>query len=535
MTRSCEEKKTYRAGLYMRLSKDDEGSGESSSITNQRCLLTAYATERGYAIASEYIDDGYSGTNFERPAFQRMLRDIEARKINLILVKDLSRLGREYIQTGQYTEVYFPAKKVRFIAVNDGFDSESPYTDMAPFQHVVNEMYARDTSKKIRSAFLGKMKEGKYIGNFAPYGYRKDPQDKNHLLPDEKSAAVVRRIFSMAANGKKPTEIATVLNGEGVLSPLLYRCACHAQLDPKRYGGKGEWTAGTMRKLLSNVVYLGHMAQGKTTKPSFKTPITLSNPQKDWIVVKDTHEALVSEAVFFLSAKRMAKRSHEKTGAFCNLFSGLARCADCGRGMSAVGTRRKNSPANLTCGGYKSKGTAACSNHFVDYAVFYQMILSVLREKLRLSPKERESLMHDLYLELTAEKDESEQQLLRLQAEEEKVGHIIEQIYEDSLEGSLSAQRRRLLLQKYEIQIQRLEAKRDALQVEKSTTERERALSRLSQCLERLENLETLNADLLFSLIDHIDVEQGQSGERGKQQAIRVYFRFQDKEACYHF
>ena len=189
----------YRAALYMRLSKDDEGAGESSSITNQRDMLTAYAGEHGYRICCEYVDDGYPGTSFDRPAFQRMLRDIEARRVNLVLTKDLSRLGRDYIQTGQYTEVYFPAKKVRYIAVNDGFDSESQYTDIAPFKHVVNEMYARDASKKIRSAFAAKMRGGSYIGNFAPYGYQKDPGDKNHLVPDGAAAAVVQKIFALAA------------------------------------------------------------------------------------------------------------------------------------------------------------------------------------------------------------------------------------------------------------------------------------------------------------------------------------------------
>ncbi len=519
----------------MRLSKDDEGSEESSSITNQRGLLTAYATERGIRIASEYVDDGYSGTNFDRPAFQRMLRDVEAKRINLILVKDLSRLGREYIQTGQYTEVYFPAKKVRFIAVNDGFDSESPYTDLAPFQHVVNEMYARDTSKKIRSAFLEKMKEGQYIGNFAPYGYQKDPENKNHLLADETAAAVVRRLFSMAADGSKPAELADLLNQEGVHAPLQHRCDCHAQLDLKRYGGGTVWTAGTVRKLLSNVVYLGHMAQGKTTKPSFKASLTLCNPKKDWIVVKDTHEALVSEAIFALVQKRMRKRVREKTGKFSNLFSGIAFCANCGHGMSAVGTRRKNSPANLTCGAYKSKGTAACSNHFVDYAALYSMILSVLREKLRLTPAEREQVLQESYEALCAEQEASDASLLRLQAEEEKVGRMIEQIYQDSAEGSLSAEHRRSLLQKYEAQAQSLKAKRHTLQQKQPSMERRKC--RLSQVLETLEHPAALTTELLDSLIDHIDVEQGTypvEGE-GKHQKLWVYFRFQDETSSFLF
>ena len=190
---------TYIAGLYLRLSKDD-GAGESSSISTQRNILLSYAKDNNFRIYDEYVDDGWSGTNFERPEFKRMIKDIESGHINLVLTKDLSRLGRDYITTGQYTEIYFPSKGVRYIAINDGYDSESQYTDIVPFKNVLNEMYARDTSRKIRSAFISKMEQGSYIGNFAPYGYKKDERNKNHLIIDEEAAPIVSKIFKMAAN-----------------------------------------------------------------------------------------------------------------------------------------------------------------------------------------------------------------------------------------------------------------------------------------------------------------------------------------------
>lgn len=526
----------YQAALYMRLSKDDEGSGESSSITNQRNLLAAYAKEHGYLIYDDYVDDGFSGTNFNRPAFKRMIQDIEDKKINLILTKDLSRLGRDYIQTGEYTEVYFPSKKVRYIAVNDGFDSESQYTDIAPFKNVVNEMYARDTSKKIRSAFSVKMRNGSYIGNFAPYGYRKDPNDKNHLIPDESSAEVVRKIFTLAAEGTKPAEIARILNSRNILTPALYRCSVHPQLCADNYAQRKEWTAATITKLLRNIVYLGHMAQGKTTKVSFKSKLTLRNTRQDWIVVENTHEPIVSGELFEMAQKRMKSRTCEKKGQFCNIFSGIAKCAHCGRNMSAVGTRRKGSPANLACGGYKLYGSKECSNHFIDYNVLYNIVLQEVRDQAKLTPMERDALYQELCAQLQAEIDDEgrKSELGKLHAENEKLDRIIEQLYDDNLNGKISEDRFYKLLQKYEKQGQELQRKINALDIpddkEQESQKLKESFERLSRLLDRYEEIRELDADLLFELIDRIEIGQGwyEKTEQGriKHQEIRIYFRF---------
>lgn len=526
----------YQAALYMRLSKDDEGSGESSSITNQRNLLAAYAKEHGYLIYSEYVDDGFSGTNFNRPAFKRMIQDIEDKKINLILTKDLSRLGRDYIQTGEYTEVYFPSKKVRYIAVNDGFDSESQYTDIAPFKNVVNEMYARDTSKKIRSAFSVKMRNGSYIGNFAPYGYRKDPNDKNHLIPDEPAAEVVRKIFTLAAEGTKPAEIARILNGRNILTPALYRCSIHPQLCTDNYSQRKEWTAAAITKLLRNIVYLGHMAQGKTTKVSFKSKLTLRNTRQDWIVVENTHEPIVSGELFEMAQKRMKSRTCEKKGQFCNIFSGIAKCAHCGRNMSAVGTRRKGSPANLACGGYKLHGGKECSNHFIDYNVLYDIVLQEVRDQANLTPTERDALYQELCTQLEAEMDDQgrKSELGKLRAENEKLDRIIEQLYDDNLNGKISEDRFYKLLQKYEKQGEELQRKINALDIpddkEQESQKLKESFERLSRLLDRYEEIRELDADLLFELIDRIEIGQGwyEKTEQGrlKHQEIRIYFRF---------
>ena len=286
--------KKYVAALYMRLSKDD-GKIESSSISNQRKILKRYAEENCFDIYKEYIDDGYSGTSFDRPAWNKMITDIENGSINTVMVKDLSRIGRDYIISGQYTEIYFPSKGVRLIAVNDGYDSFGGFSDMIPFRNVLNEMYARDISRKIRSSLHSKMLEGSFIGNFAPYGYKKDENNKNHLIIDNASAEIVKRIFEYAYSGLRPTEIAEMLNKENVLTPKEYR----------KYGfikgyvkDKLMWRASTVCKIISNEVYIGSVVQGKSKKVSFKSDVMIRNPKNEWIKSENRHEAIIDRETF---------------------------------------------------------------------------------------------------------------------------------------------------------------------------------------------------------------------------------------------
>ena len=294
--------------IYLRLSKDDEGAGESISIANQRKLLLRYAKEHSFTIIREYVDDGFSGTSFDRPGFQRLIEDIRNKEIHLVLTKDLSRLGRDYIKTGEYTEHFFPAHKVRFIAVGDGYDSDNSSSDLIPFRNVINEMYARDISRKIRASLHVRMEEGSYIGNFAPYGYQKNSGERRSLSPDPEAAPVVLRLFQEAAAGSLPSEIAHRLNKENVPCPSRYRQSHFPQLesDP-RYKNK-LWTANTVIKILHNPVYLGHMVQGKTRKLSFKSSSSLPVPASERICVPDTHPAIVTEELFYRCQEQLASR-----------------------------------------------------------------------------------------------------------------------------------------------------------------------------------------------------------------------------------
>lgn len=529
----------YTAALYMRLSKDDDGAAESASIITQRKMLRSYAAEHGYVVFDEYVDDGWSGTNFDRPDFKRMIGDIEAKKVNMVITKDLSRLGRDYITAGQYTEIYFPSKGVRYIAIHDGYDSDSPYSDIAPFKNVINEMYARDTSKKIRSAFATKMQDGAYIAAFAPYGYQKDPVDKNHLVVDGQSGQVVKRIFRMAAEGAPPAEIARSLNERGIPPPAVYRCMTHDGLEVSAYSKRQEWTSATITKMLRNVVYLGHIAQGKTTKISFKSHLTLSNPRDEWIVVENTHEALVDQETFDLVRRRTMARTCEKKGTFYNLFSGIAKCADCGRNMSATGTRKKGSPANLTCGGYKLYGAEECSNHFIDYNVLYEIVQASLREQLAISREERAAVLENAQKKqpASAGRQERSKEISSIKKRLRELEGIIAKLYEDNGAGRLSDSRMNKLLSKYAQEAETLEQRLAALQNENAAPEPsfQEAREKLDKLLRQITDVTELTPKLLFKLVDHIEIGQGhyERGEHGKvkHQTVKIFYRFQTQAA----
>lgn len=497
--------------LYMRLSKED-GVLESASISSQRKLLTSFAKEHGLSSCLEYTDDGFSGTNFARPGFARMISDIESGKIHTVITKDLSRLGRDYIVSGQLTEVYFPKKGVRYIAIDDSYDSSFSKTDIVPFKNVLNEMYARDISKKIRSALSAHMHSGSFIGAFAPYGYMKDPKDKHHLIPDPVSSAVVRDIFCMAASGLTPTEIARDLNSKNILSPSAYRVL--------KYGStphvNPDWTCSTISKMLKNTVYLGHMSQGKTTKPSFKSPAVVITPADNIITVKNTHESLVDEETFTQARRRQKSRTCSKKGAFQNIFSGLAVCAGCGSPMSSTGSRKNSSPANLVCSNYKAHGKEACSNHFIDYNVLYNIVQTSLKEQLAAANIDKHLLITEAETPLAPSADETELLKKRLVT----IDRITKKLYEDFARGSISPEQMDRLLKSYHLEYQTIE-KRLSIQTHSAESHTK---------IDGILDANTLTRSLLFSLIDRIEIEQGHYKKSGgmstKSQTVRIFYRF---------
>lgn len=524
----------YNAALYMRLSKDDDGLTESSSISTQRKMLLSFAKESGFSVYDEYVDDGYSGTNFERPAFKRMIRDILDKKVNMVITKDLSRLGREYITTGQYTEIFFPEHGVRYIAINDGYDSENLYNDIAPFKNVVNEMYARDTSKKIKSAFETKMNEGSFVGSFAPYGYQKDPKDKNHLIIDENTAPIVQEIFDMAEMGTKPIDIARNLNSRKIMTPAMYRCYTKPHLNIDKYSKRKEWTSESISKMLRNKVYLGHTVQGKTEKASFKSKVTIIKPQSEWKIVKNMHDAIITQEQFDNVRKRVVERTNKRKSNFRNVFSGIAKCADCGKNMSTTGTRKKGAIANLVCGGYKLYGSKECTNHFIDYETLYNIVLEELRKHICLTDEEKKSILKELQDNLNEEKgiENCSKLIEEYKASITGIDNIIRHLYEDNVTGKISDTRFVNLLSTYEQQQTELKNKIQELENKEKLKEdsKEEAFKKFFDLIEELDDISELTSDLLYKVIDHIEISQGhyEKTENGKikKQSIKIFYRF---------
>ena len=324
----------HSAALYIRLSREDENEGPSESVTNQRSLLERYTEEHDISVYDVYIDDGWSGTSFRRPAFQRMIGDIEAGRVDMVITKDLSRLGRDYIMTGQYLERYFPEHRVRYVSLLDGIDtaSETAANDITPFRSVMNDMYARDISKKIRSVKRDKQKKGQFIGGKAVYGYRKHPSEKNRIVVDEPAAAVVRRVFRDAISGISCRQIAAALTREGVPTPAMY-----AGLPVARSGPfSGFWSPERISEMLRNETYLGHMVQGKTVKPSYKSKKCLRQCRDDWIVVKNTHEPLVTREEFESAQCMLESRRRTRQRRFDHPMKGLIFCHECGHPLGVI-------------------------------------------------------------------------------------------------------------------------------------------------------------------------------------------------------
>jgi len=319
----------YNVGIYCRLSVDDGANNESMSIGNQKSMLTEYVHKNEWNMEEIYVDDGWSGVNFDRPDFKRMINDIETGRINLIIVKDLSRLGRNYILCGQYTEIFFPSRNVRFIALNDGVDSLNTNNDIAPFKNILNDMYAKDISVKVRSALYAKARRGEYLGACDPYGYVRDPKDKHHLLINPEPASVVRRMFEMRANGCGLSKIAKILNAEGILCPSDYDSFRNHNPDEGEFTPKCRWEDGSVRVIVGNEMFIGNMVQCRKRSQSYRTQKIMWNPKEDWVIVNNTHEGIVSRELFDRARNALKERTRViKRRDEPNLFSGLFFCAD---------------------------------------------------------------------------------------------------------------------------------------------------------------------------------------------------------------
>ena len=366
------ENKIYEVGIYCRLSKDDGTDNESASIATQKSILTDYVKRQGWHLAKTYVDDGYSGTNFQRPSFQNMIKDIENGLINCVITKDLSRLGRNYLDCGLYLEVFFPEHNVRYIAVNDGVDTlNKSAMDITPFRNILNEMYSADVSVKIKSAYRARFQQGKFMGTTAPYGYVKDPADHNHLLIDDKVAHVVREIFDLALAGNGIAKIRKHINKQHILRPAAYAVEQGATGYERYFEDNEEnryiWSENSVRGILRSPIYAGNLAGYKRIAANMKSKKRPSKLPEEWEVIPDTHEGIVTQEEFDTVQQLMTSRRREQNaGGFENIFSGVIKCADCGYAMRAASANRRKRPdiidcVQYTCNNYGRYGNVMCS------------------------------------------------------------------------------------------------------------------------------------------------------------------------------
>lgn len=440
----------FLAADYLRLSNEDGDKAESDSIRNQRSLIHDFVEQHSdISLVDEYVDDGYSGANFERPAFQRMMEDVRNQKINCIIVKDLSRLGRNYIETGRYLEKIFPVLGVRFIAINDHYDSADTKNDadqiIVPFKNLINDAYCRDISMKIRSQLDIKRKKGQFTGSFAAYGYMKDPKDKNHLVIDEYAAEIVRLIFHMKIEGFSADRIALRLNEMGVLTPMEYKRSCGLNYNSGfRSGSEPRWGASSVLRILKNELYVGMMVQGKSRKINYKIKISRAIEPEKWIRVPGTHEPIIPRKIFDCVQNLMkldTRTSPERESIY--VFSGLLRCGGCGQNMVRRCVHKNGKRYYYYhCSTFKSG--EGCSSHHTSDVKLQQAVLNAIRNQIALIVKADAIIAQN---ENTPQQQFGikalDTQIKALGAEIQKYKDLKSNLYQDMVDGVITREEQR--------------------------------------------------------------------------------------------
>ena len=361
--------------LYCRLSRDDELSGDSNSIVHQKKILGEYAKRHGFPCPAYYVDDGYSGTNFNRPNFQRMMKDIESGLIGTVIVKDMSRFGRNYIMVGYYTEILFEQAGIRFIAVNDGVDNEHDSDEFTPFRNIINEWYARDTSKKVKAVLRAKGTSGKHLSAIPPYGYKKDPIDKSKWIIDEEAAEIVKEVFALYLSGKNTNEIAEMLNARKVDSPLIH-FEKNGMPNRARKDGAPVWCSPSVCNILRQRAYTGCTVNFKTSKKSYKSKEQILLPQDQWAIFENTQEAIIDKETFDTVQKmREVRRRPKKSRKHQNIFAGLLFCANCGNRMY-YHTHVTGNNEGFMCASFKKN--KCCSSHHISMSALTQIVMNDL-------------------------------------------------------------------------------------------------------------------------------------------------------------
>lgn len=534
-----QEEKIYNAAVYARLSKEDERAGDSVSIESQVAMLTKYVSDNGWEHVATYKDDGYSGTSFDRPAFSEMMSRVRKGEINLVVVKDLSRFGRDYLEVGQYIDVIFPALNCRFIAVNDNVDTIRNSNDMmAIFKNVMNDFYARDTSAKIRAVRKSSCRSGRYMGAFAPYGYVKDPADKHKLLIDEPAAEVVRWIFTLRAGGIGCPRIARQLNEKGIIPPRTYYFDAKGQANPYAKSN-GKWNDRSVRLILNNEAYLGHTVQHKEERLSYKDHRTRAVSPDEWIRVENTHEPIITKELWeeCRLVDNLNSRPRQSRMKEVSLFSGLLYCADCGFAMRCQVTVRHKKDGTKAyyeaymCGSYSRSGHTACTTHYIPKSVLEELVFSdiqaraeevCIREKevIRRMTEQRQAQGR----QENAAMEKSAKTLKKRLAELER---LIRSAYEDKVLGKIPEDICVRLMAGY--QSEQAEKLAQLKSVEKKLGEYRKAQEDVQEwaaLIRQYKDADILDRDMLLRLVDRIEVGEGYTVDGQKEREIRIYYKF---------
>ena len=485
--------KVYSVGLYIRLSREDENKTDvSESITNQKSLLLQYVKENNLRVYDIYIDDGYSGTTFDRPGFNRLINDIENKLVNMVITKDMSRLGRDYIKTGYYLEKYFPEHNIRYIAITDNIDTylNNSNNDIAPFKAIMNDYYAKDISKKIKSSLRAKQKEGKWVGSRCPYGYDKDINNKNHLVINEEQAGIVRYIFDLSLNGLTCFKIANKLTLENIKTPAQY----YDFNWKNNYNmNMGKWHPKTIKDILTNRLYTGDLVQNRRSKINYKIKKVVYNKECDYIVVPNTHEAIIDKELFDRVQSLIPKNVGRNEKRENHLLDGLLYCGECNHRISVSPRRKIDNRCYTVCNYYRTYlKQKVCTMHSNNYDILEDKILELLKEYC-LKYMDKKSILNRV-IDTNNDKQNNLKYIKNLEKEISNINDNLDSIYIDRLNKNIS-----------EEQFNRVKIKLDKIKELKKEKTQNNNIDRENYIREVLE-LNNISRDIIVNLIDRIEI-----------------------------
>ena len=537
------KQKKYIAGLYFRLSQEDERQGESASIDNQRTMLRKYAEEHGFEIHDEYIDDGISGTTFQRPGVQRLLDDAKTGVINTIIVKDLSRFGRNYIEVGQYIDYVFPAFGIRFIAIQDNVDTEnrdSGSMEMMPIMNVFNEWHAANTSKKIRAVRRANAKEGIYTAKKASYGYKMGMDKKRTPVIDEETAPIVRRIFEMYASGLSPNKISEVLNLEGIPSPATYAYTNNGQ--KSKPGTMGLWASVTIRDMLDKIIYIGHMPQLCWTSISYKNHKKYKKDENEWSIVYNNHEPIISQELWdrVQERKKSVSKGRKTKMGFTHPLSGFLFCADCGGKMKLCTSIGPDSKRRyyFNCGHHLRYGKAYCFSHHISASVLEEIVLDDIRTMANRIVLDEKAIREEFVrrnaelADVTIKKNRKDLQIKQKRAEE--LTRLIQTAYEDKVKGKIPEDICIGFIEKYSLEQKTIAEEIEDIQKRLVATETTRnSADDFIRDIKKYLDAPELTREMCYELIDRIIVG-GSQNVTGKECEIGIVYKIDIVSALRH-